>query len=615
MDSIIQTLAMYLTHMESGFKASLSTLPINCLAFMGPLGVLIPMANGAKSWWSFSWASAGRILQRKTLARASPTQQKTDVAFITIEDMDDNERPLDFLGPNVQFAEEGDARYTWSVGAAIYFMLVTISTVGYGDMSPVTIFGKAWLSVFIIFSISGFTFVTSELLELYHKHTMGRGAYMGSTRKLRHVVVVGKPSASTVSELVREFYHPDHSLRSDLSDLPDLVILHPNAKGIKTLQAWLSSRKTVAFQHKVLVLRGNVFERDFGDRTKAGTAGAFFVLPSLGGSLPPDVEDTQSVLRLMAVKAAAAEHKKPGDREVARMVCLLCMEEAKPLVQSMSTVLCLETIRLTMLGKSVVVPGYSSFISSLFKSIGDQDMGPEAPIWMENYVKGLGMELYEIELSSGYDGMTFAEVSQDVLYRSNAAVNPEESEGDVYLIGLVQVHSQYEERKVMLHPGKRYRLDPQFNSIGVFLAPNKESVVQKFGSRSKQKRDTKKKVERDRLRLPKEAPGGLSVYASDHPLGRTLNPRMVAEMDLSPRAMLRTETLDQAGKKAVRLPALVEAPVWSAPTGTEVRAQGQAIRKAGAARGELLAIARVLMSGLLNLNQVRKLRPTVVYVD
>ena len=33
-----------------------------------------------------------------------------------------------------------------------------------------------------------------------------------------------------------------------------------------------------------------------------------------------DPKRSRSVLRLMAVKAAAAEHKKPGDREVARMV-------------------------------------------------------------------------------------------------------------------------------------------------------------------------------------------------------------------------------------------------------------------------------------------------------
>ena len=56
---------------------------------------------------------------------------------------------------------------------------------------------------------------------------------------------------------------------------------------------------------------------------------------------------------------------------------------------------------------------------------------------------------------------------------------------------------------------------------------------------------------------------------------------------------------------------IVSFPCRDLRCSAQVRAQGQTIRKAGVARGELLAIARVLMSGLLNLNQIRQLRREV----
>ena len=39
---------------------------------------------------------------------------------------------------------------------------------------------------------------------------------------------------------------------------------------------------------------------------------------------------------------------------------------------------------------------------------------------------------------------------------------------------------------------------------------------------------------------------------SDHPLGRTLNKRLMGELDDSPRAILDKEGLDIAGRDAVR---------------------------------------------------------------
>merc|ERR1719287_80440 len=109
--------------------------------------------------------------------------------------------------------------------------------------------------------------IIQSLLQVYRHHKIGRGGFVPSGRR-RHVVVVGRPSAQTVSELVKELYHPDHSMRSDLSDLPDLVMLLSSAQSVQTVQDWLHKKENVQYMHKVTVLKGSVFDADFMERSK-----------------------------------------------------------------------------------------------------------------------------------------------------------------------------------------------------------------------------------------------------------------------------------------------------------------------------------------------------------
>ena len=50
-----------------------------------------------------------------------------------------NELPTE---PSLDKCLNKDACITWTVGTALYFMLVTRSTVGYGDMKPITPLGQ-----------------------------------------------------------------------------------------------------------------------------------------------------------------------------------------------------------------------------------------------------------------------------------------------------------------------------------------------------------------------------------------------------------------------------------------------------------------------------------------
>lgn len=53
----------------------------------------------------------------------------------------------------------------WSLIDALYFSVVTISTVGYGDLAPVTVLGKVFTIVYIICGIGLFVAAATSIAQ------------------------------------------------------------------------------------------------------------------------------------------------------------------------------------------------------------------------------------------------------------------------------------------------------------------------------------------------------------------------------------------------------------------------------------------------------------------
>lgn len=93
--------------------------------------------------------------------------------------------------------------------------MITITTVGYGDVTPSTTLSRICVGLFFIAAVVFFTMQTSELSDLIRQGNMYSKPFKRKSNK--HVIL----SAQSFNDLkllrfLREFFHKDHDLPQNI---------------------------------------------------------------------------------------------------------------------------------------------------------------------------------------------------------------------------------------------------------------------------------------------------------------------------------------------------------------------------------------------------------------
>jgi hypothetical protein len=124
---------------------------------------------------------------------------------------------------------------------ALYFTVITISTVGYGDYYPLSILGKFCVSFMILGSLATITDQVNKLVELLSiASPYARASYRA--KRHPHVLLCGCLTYGTIHDFLEEFFHPDHGIQDTKviimgNDVPDdrvLTLLEEPAYAIRT---------------------------------------------------------------------------------------------------------------------------------------------------------------------------------------------------------------------------------------------------------------------------------------------------------------------------------------------------------------------------------------------
>ncbi|CAJ0939362.1 unnamed protein product, partial [Mesorhabditis belari] len=334
----------------------------------------------------------------------------------------------------------------------VYFLLVTMSTVGYGDIYCTTLCGRIFMVFFILGGLAMFASYVPEIADLIGNRQKYGGEYKGEHGK-KHIVVCGHITYDSVSHFLQDFLHED---RDDVD--VEVVFLHRVVPDLE-LEGLFKRHFT-----KVEFFTGTVMDSLDLSRVKVGDADACLVLANKY-STNPDAEDAANIMRVISIKNYSSD---------IRVIVQLMQYHNKAYLLNIPSwdwrrgddVICLAELKLGFIAQSCLAPGFSTMMANLF-AMRSFKTSRETPDWLNLYLCGAGMEMYTDTLSHGFVGMTFPEAS-DLLFTRLGLL----------LLAIELKDEENKECNIAINPGPHITIQPQ--TQGFFIAQSADEVKRAF---------------------------------------------------------------------------------------------------------------------------------------
>ncbi|XP_043480451.1 calcium-activated potassium channel slowpoke isoform X15 [Leptopilina heterotoma] len=279
-----------------------------------------------------------------------------------------------------------------SYWTCVYFLIVTMSTVGYGDVFCNTILGRTFLVFFLLVGLAIFASSIPEIIELVGSRSKYSGEYKREHGK-RHIVVCGHITYESVSHFLKDFLHED---REDVD--VEVVFLHRKPPDLELEGLFKRHFTTVEF------FQGTIMNPIDLQRVKVHEADACLVLANKYCQ-DPDAEDAANIMRVISIKNYSDD---------IRVIIQLMQYHNKAYLLNIPSwdwkqgddVICLAELKLGFIAQSCLAPGFSTMMANLFA------MRSFKTAWQNDYLRGTGMEMYTETLSPTFIGMPFAKATE-----------------------------------------------------------------------------------------------------------------------------------------------------------------------------------------------------------
>ena len=174
----------------------------------------------------------------------------------------------------------------------LYYMIVTMTTVGYGDVVPSTPAGRAWMCCFILAAIVIVPPRINKFITVMNERRF-KGAFKG-TYLMQHMVLIGNIDCVTLDTFLREFYHRNHGPVA--LDLCILMPEEPDATVRQLLNGEQCGGERSAF------LQGNPLCLDDLRRVRVNTAQAVFIVSAKVIGDFAQASDEKTLLTILAIR-------------------------------------------------------------------------------------------------------------------------------------------------------------------------------------------------------------------------------------------------------------------------------------------------------------------------
>lgn len=290
-------------------------------------------------------------------------------------------------------------RHKMTFADCFYFVLITLTTIGYGDIYPTTGLGRLAVIVFVVLALAMFGSLIPELGKAIGSRDKYRRSYKRSFGK-RHVVICGGITFETLSTVVRNLIHKDAAVKNI-----DIVIIDQE-KPSAELQAFFRRRF-----NDVTFIRGSVIDIPTLNLAKVSRAAAVFILANRRTECP-ESEDSANIMRATAIK-----NLSPDIRVIIQLLQIQNKEQLLNIPgwnwrsqDGGDEVICISELQMALMAQNCLAPGIVTMFSNLICMRSAESCGHDE--WKNHYNYGAGHEVYSQELPDQFEGLTFPEAAE-----------------------------------------------------------------------------------------------------------------------------------------------------------------------------------------------------------
>ncbi|XP_063814761.1 calcium-activated potassium channel subunit alpha-1 isoform X5 [Pseudophryne corroboree] len=336
----------------------------------------------------------------------------------------------------------------------VYLLMVTMSTVGYGDVYAKTTLGRLFMVFFILGGLAMFASYVPEIIELIGNRKKYGGSYSAVSGR-KHIVVCGHITLESVSNFLKDFLHKD---RDDVN--VEIVFLHNISPNLE-LEALFKRHFT-----QVEFYQGSVLNPHDLARVKIESADACLILANKYCA-DPDAEDASNIMRVISIK-----NYHPKIRIITQM---LQYHNKAHLLNIPSwtwkegdDAICLAELKLGFIAQSCLAQGLSTMLANLFSMRSFIKI--EEDTWQKYYLEGVANEMYTEYLSSAFVGLSFPAVCELCFVKLK-----------LLMIAIEYKSEKGESRsrkRIIINPGNHVKIKE--GTLGFFIASDAKEVKRAF---------------------------------------------------------------------------------------------------------------------------------------
>ena len=238
----------------------------------------------------------------------------------------------------------------------VYFFIVTLSTVGFGDISPETQVGRVLVACMIGINLITIPATINEILAMIQARSKYRLTFKPvADRKHSHIIVTGSVTrdCGALSNFFAEYFHADRAVERPDDAMRNVIVLGANdpEEDVRVLMHHPSVR------NKGLFIRGTVMQEEDMLRIAAHHAHACFLFAD---KAPPDAARSDEAT---IIRALVTRNFNPGIRSFVQLIrpesmVMLARDE-------IDTAICLGQLKMQVLAGATNCLGINTLIDNL----------------------------------------------------------------------------------------------------------------------------------------------------------------------------------------------------------------------------------------------------------